>query len=132
MRLASLVAALAMLSSAIVMAALSIPVSATRLHFPVSGMTISRTLFFIPVRIPPDSLGFLFFPEDFFHRNLLLIVGQELRITPESPEYSGIPVPAKQNHRDLTQDHGVGEALERRRPISWAVMSVRPPPSISP
>jgi len=98
-----------------------------RLHFPVSGMSISRTLFFIPARIPPDSLGFLFFLEDFFHRHLLLIVGQELRITPESPEYSGIPVPAKQNYRDLTQDHGVGEASERRRPISGAVVvNVRP------
>jgi len=103
-----------------------------RLHFPVSGMSISRTLFFIPARIPPDSLGFLFFPEEFFHRNLLLIVRQELRITPESPEYSGIPVPAKQNYRDLTRDHGVGEALERRRPISWAVVNVRPRPSLSP
>jgi len=88
-----------------------------RLHFPVSGMSISRTLFFIPARIPPDSLGFLFFPEEFFHRNLLLIVRQELRITPESPEYSGIPVPAKQNYRDLKRPwlserrwRGVGEA----------------------
>jgi hypothetical protein len=43
-----------------------------RLHFPVSGMSISRTLFFIPARIPPDSLGYLFFPEEFFYRNLLL------------------------------------------------------------
>jgi hypothetical protein len=32
----------------------------------------------------------------------------------------------------LTQDHGVGEALERRRPISWTVVNVRPRPSISP
>ena len=40
----------------------------SRLHFPVSGMSISRTLFFIPARIPPDSLGFLFFPEEFFQR----------------------------------------------------------------
>ena len=106
--------------------------TASRLHFPVSGMSISRTLFFIPARIPPDSLGFLFFPEEFFHRNLLLIVRQEPRITPESPEYSGIPVPAKQNYRDLTRDHGVGEALETRRPISWAVVNVRPRLSISP
>jgi hypothetical protein len=29
-------------------------------------------MFFIPARIPPDSLGFLFFPEEFFYRNLLL------------------------------------------------------------
>jgi hypothetical protein len=42
------------------------------LHFPVSGISISRTLFFIPARIPQDSFGFLFFPEEFFHRNLLL------------------------------------------------------------
>jgi len=43
-----------------------------RLHIPVSGMSIFRTLFFIPARIPPDSLGFLFFPEELFYRNLLL------------------------------------------------------------
>ena len=56
----------------------------------------------------------------------------ESQITPESPEYSGIPFPANQNYRDLTRDHGVGEALETRRPISWAVVNVRPRPSISP
>jgi hypothetical protein len=37
-----------------------------RLHFPVSGISISRTLFFVPARIPQDSFGFLFFPEEFF------------------------------------------------------------------
>jgi len=37
-----------------------------RLHFPVSGMSISRTLFFIPARIPPDSLGSCFFRRNFF------------------------------------------------------------------
>jgi hypothetical protein len=46
--------------------------NSARLHFPVSGISISRTLFFVPARIPQDSFGFLFFPEEFFHRNLLL------------------------------------------------------------
>ena len=61
----------------------------TRLHFPVSGMSISRTLFFIPARIPQDSLKFLFFPEEFFYRNLLLAglrnpkLLRNLRNTPE-------------------------------------------------
>ena len=43
-----------------------------RLHFPVSGISISRSMFFDPARIPQDSSGFFFFPEEFFHRNLLL------------------------------------------------------------
>jgi hypothetical protein len=51
----------------------------TRLHFPVSGISISRTLIFIPARIPQDSFGFLFFPEEFFHRNLLLAGARKFR-----------------------------------------------------
>ena len=56
----------------------------------------------------------------------------ESGITPESLEYSGIPVPANENYRDLNARPWVGEALERRWPISWAVMNVRPQPSTSP
>ena len=62
-----------------------------RLHFPVSGISISWSPFFIPARIPQDSSGsgFLFFPEEFFYRNLLLAglrnpeVLRNLRNTPE-------------------------------------------------
>ena len=50
-----------------------------RLHFPVTGISISRTLIFIPARIPQDSFGFLFFPEEFFHRNLLLAGARKFR-----------------------------------------------------
>ena len=42
------------------------------MHFPVSGISISRSLFFVPAH---DSSGFLWilvFSEEFFHRNLLL------------------------------------------------------------
>jgi hypothetical protein len=108
------------------------PAALARLHFPVSGMSISRTLFFIPARIPPDSLGFLFFPEEFFYRNLLLAGHRNpelLRNHRNTPEFL---FPQKKNYRDLTQDHGNGDALERLRPISWAVVNVRPRPSTSP
>ena len=100
--------------------------SDARLHFPVSGISFLGPCFSFLSRIPQDSCGFLFFPEEFFHRNLLLAGVRKLRflakltgilhrflyipafdpdsciflrnpprITPESPEYSGIPVPAK-------------------------------------
>ena len=59
------------------------PAALARLHFPVSGMSISRTLFFIPARIPPDSLGFLFFPEEFF-------TGTSFWLDTGIPNYSGI------------------------------------------
>ena len=60
-----------------------------RLHFPVSGISISWSLFFVPARIPQDSSGFFFFPEEFFYRNLLLAglrnpeLLRNLRNTPE-------------------------------------------------
>ena len=103
----------------------------TRLHFPVSGMSISSQ-FFIPagfLRIPWDSC---FFRRNFFHRNLLLAGGYS------PPNYSGITrilrnsCSRKKNYRDLTQDHGDGDALDRLWPISWAVVNVRPRPSKSP
>jgi len=80
----------------------------------------------------PGFLWILVFSGGFFSREPPFGWTSESRITPESPEYSGIPVPAKQKYRDLTRDHGVGEALEMRRPISWAVVNVRPRPSTSP
>ena len=73
-----------------------------RLHFPVSGISISWSPFFIPARIPQDSSGsgFLFFPEEFFYRNLLLAglrnpeLLRNLRNTPE------FPFPPKHNYSD--------------------------------
>ena len=42
------------------------------LHFPVSGISFLGPCFSFLSRIPQDSCGFLFFPEEFFYRNLLL------------------------------------------------------------
>ena len=44
----------------------------SRLHFPVSGISFLGPCFSFLSRIPQDSCGFLFFPEEFFYRNLLL------------------------------------------------------------
>ena len=66
-----------------------------RLHFPVSGISISWSLFFVPVQ---DSSGFLWilvFSGGIFLREPPFGWTPESRITPESPEYSGIPVPVK-------------------------------------
>jgi len=73
-----------------------------RLHFPVSGISFLGPCFSFLSRIPQDSCGFLFFPEEFFYGNLILAG----RRNPESPEYSGITVPANENYRDLNARPG--------------------------
>ena len=116
----------------------------SRLPIPVSGISISRSLFFVPARIPQDSSGFLFFPEDFFHRNLLLagvikfrfsamftgiftgsckflhltrIRPEFLRIPPDS---SGIPVPAKNWVAQLPQVFPPSLLVTQAIPINGA------------
>ena len=94
-------------------------ISYPRLHVPVSGISFLGPCFSFLSRIPQDSCGFLFFPEEFFHRNLLLAWVRKFRFLakltgilhrflyipafdPDSciflrnpPDSSGIPVPAK-------------------------------------
>jgi hypothetical protein len=99
----------------------------TRLHFPVSGMSISVTLFFIPARIPPDSLGFLFF----FRRTFGWWRGIPPNYYSGITKYSEFLFPPKafaQNYLDFDRETGV----EPRRFISWAVVDGRPRPSTSP
>jgi hypothetical protein len=61
------------------------------LHFPVSGISISRTLFFVPARIPQDSFGFLFFSGGIFSQEPPFGRGKKI---PFSAMFTGIyPIP---------------------------------------